>query len=301
MRVGVIGTGNMGGPIAANLLKAGHEVFVHDIRKAATEALVKVGAKWCESPKEMAQACRLIMTSLPGAKEVEEVALSEKGIFAGAQRGDIFIDLSTNAPSAIRRIAQLGKEKGIIVLDAPLVGGTWGAQSGTLTIMVGGDEEALGKSRPVLEAVGRKIIHLGDVGSGNIAKLINNMLTQVHMHSIAEAMALGARAGLDLHKLYDILSEGTATSPILTKKYPEYGFKGNFEPGFSINLAYKDQELLTTLGRELGVPLYFANLVLQRLIDARARGLGEKDTTALLLPLEELLKVRIRLDVHKGA
>lgn len=300
MKVGVIGTGNMGNPIAANLLKAGHQVFVHDIKKEATENLLRAGAKWADSPKEVAKACRLVLTSLPGPKEVEDVALSDNGIFAGAQKGDVYMDMSTNIPSVIKRISELGKERGIFVLDAPLVGGTWGAQTGTLTINVGGDEDALEKVRPVLQAVGKKIVHLGDVGNGNVAKLINNMLTQVHMHSIAEAMALGAKAGIDLTKLYDILSEGTATSPILTKKYPEYGFKGNFEAGFSINLAYKDQVLLTALGRDLGVPLYFANLVIQRLIDAKARGLGEKDSTAVLLPLEELLNIKIRLDVAKS-
>ncbi|MFH1486131.1 MAG: NAD(P)-dependent oxidoreductase, partial [Chloroflexota bacterium] len=213
MRVGVIGTGNMGGPIAVNLLKAGHEVFVHDKRRVATQAPERAGAQLCGNPQEVAEACRLVMTSLPGPKEVVEVALSKKGIFAGAQKGDIFIDLSTNGVSVIRRIAEIGRQKGIFVLDAPLVGGTWGAKSATLTIMVGGDKEALEKSRPVLQAIGTKIVHVGTVGNGNVAKLINNMLTQVHLHSIAEAMALGAKAGIDLQKLYDILSDGTATSP----------------------------------------------------------------------------------------
>lgn len=296
MKVGFIGTGKMGGPVAANLLKAGNELFVHDIRKEATQDLVKAGAKWCGSPKEVANACHLVMTSLPGPKEVEQVALSENGIFAGAQRGDIYVDMTTNAPGVIRRISELGKEKGITVLDAPLVGGVRGAKAGTLNIMIGGDKEAFDKVRPVLEGAGKKIIHMGAVGNGNVAKLINNMLAQVLMNSIAEAFVLGAKAGIDLRKLYDILSDGTATSPTLTRKYPSKAFRGDFEPDFTIDLVYKDQELVTAMGRELGVPLYFANLVLQRLIDARARGLGNKDATAVLLPLEELLGVRIRFD-----
>lgn len=296
MKVGFIGTGNMGGPVASNLLKAGNELFVHDVREEAVQDLVKAGAKWCDSPKEVAKACRLVITSLPGPKEVEQVALSENGIFAGAKRGDIYVDMTTNAPGVIRRISELGKEKGITVLDAPLVGGVRGAKAGTLTIMIGGDKEAFDKVKPVLEGAANKILHMGAVGNGNVAKLINNMLTQIHMHSIAEAFVLGAKAGIDIRKLYDVISSGTASSPILTKKYPEKAFRGDFEPAFTVDLAYKDQELLTGLGREVGVPLYFSNLVLQRLIDAKARGLGSKDATAILLPLEELLGVKIRLD-----
>lgn len=295
MKLGFIGTGNMGSGMAANLLKAGHTLTVHDIRKDATAGLVKAGAKWAESPMAVARESDIVMASLPGPPEVEEVALGLKGILAGAKKGDIFVDMSTNSPHTIKRIAALARDKGVEVLDAPVTGGTAGAAAGTLTIMVGGNKEAFDKVASVLNVMGKTVVHVGEVGAGNAVKLIHQMLGAVTNQVIAEAFALGAKAGLDLGKLFEVLSNSMAASRILTEKYPRFALKGNFEPGFAIDLAYKDQVLLAEMGRELGVPLIFANLALHKFIEARARGLGSKDTTAVLLSLEEMLGVRARL------
>ena len=297
MKLGFIGLGNIGKHEATTLLKAGYEFTVHDIRKEAATDLLKTGAKWADSPKATAQAADMVFTSLPGPREVEEVALGENGILAGAQSGNIYIDLSTNAPSTVKKIAEAAKKLGVHVLDAPVTGGPEGAASGTLSIMVGGDKETFEKSKEVLSVMGKTVIHMGEnVGDGCATKLINNMLGEISMYAIADAMVLGARAGLDVNKLYQLISSGLNAPGILTKKYMGYGFKGNFEPGFTIDLAYKDQVLAIEMGRELGMPLPLANVALQRIIDARVRGYGNKDVTAALLPLEDLYNVKIRID-----
>ncbi|MFH1486335.1 MAG: NAD(P)-dependent oxidoreductase [Chloroflexota bacterium] len=295
MKLGFIGTGNMGSGMAANLLKAGHSLTVHDLRKAATDGLVKAGARWAQSPMEVAQESDIVVASLPGPPEVKEAALGPKGVLAGAKSGDIFIDMSTNSPGTVQLIAAAARDKGVTVFDAPVTGGVTGATSGTLTIMVGGDAALFEKVAPILNVMGKKVVHVGDVGAGNSVKLIHQMLGAVTNQVIAEAFALGAKAGLDLKKLFEVLANSMSASPILTEKYPRAALKGNFKPGFAIDLAYKDQILLFEMAKELGVPLSFASLALQKFMEARARGLGTKDTTAVLLPLEEMLGVKARL------
>ncbi|MBI2907429.1 MAG: NAD(P)-dependent oxidoreductase [Chloroflexi bacterium] len=295
MKIGFIGTGNMGSGMAANLLKAGHALTVHDLRKAATDGLVRAGATWAESPMEVARQSDIVLTSLPGPPEVKEVALGAKGILAGAKRGNFFIDMSTNSPGTVQLIAAVAREKGVAVFDAPVTGGVTGAAAGTLTIMVGGDENLFGTVAPLLDVMGKKVVHVGDVGAGNSVKLIHQMLGAVTNQVIAEAFVLGAKAGLDLKKLFEVLANSMSASPILTEKYPRAALKRNFDPGFAIDLAYKDQVLLFEMAKELGVPLSFASLVLQKFMEARARGLGARDTTAVILPLEEMLGVTVKL------
>lgn len=295
MKLGFIGIGNMGANMAANVLKAGHELTVYDVRKSATDELVAKGAKWADSPKAVAQASEVVMLSLPGPVEVEKVVLGDDGVLAGAKKGTLIIDLSSNSPTVLQRIGAIAKEKGVDVIDAPVSGGPWGAKAGTLTMMVGGGKKAFDRALPVLEIMGKSIVHVGDIGMGNAAKLIHSMMAQIIMQGLAEGMALGAKLGMDLNKLTAVLGKGGAASNILIEKYPLYGLKGNFEPGFRVDLSFKDINLATTLGKEIGVPLYYGNLALQKLVELRARGHGDKDVTACLLPLEEMLKVTIRV------
>ncbi|MBI2907335.1 MAG: NAD(P)-dependent oxidoreductase [Chloroflexi bacterium] len=295
MKLGFIGLGNMGSAMAANVLKAGHELTVYDVRKSAAEELMASGARWADSPRAVAQASDIVLLSLPGPVEVEKVVLGEDGILAGAKKGDLVIDLSSNSPTVLQRIAAVAREKGVEVIDAPVSGGPWGAKAGTLTMMVGGDEKAFERSLPVLQAMGKSIVHVGDVGMGNAAKLIHSMMAQIIMQGLAEGMALGAKLGMDMKKLTAVLGKGGAASNILIEKYPQYGLKGNFEAGFRVDLSFKDINLATTLGKEMGVPLYYGNLALQKLVELRARGHGDKDVTACLLPIEEMLKVKIRV------
>jgi len=296
MRVGVIGTGRIGAHMAANLLKAGHQVHVNDINKAAAAPLIDAGATWADTPAQMAAATDFTIASLPGPVQVEEVALGPQGVLAGARAGHVYIDTTSSYPALVQRIAAQAASQGVDVIDAPLTGGTTGAESGKLMFIAGGQAAALARARPIFELLGRKTVHMGPSGAGCTAKLVNNMLGQIQIYSYAEALALAAKAGLDVTQMVELLSSGQTGSGILTHFYATKGLKGDFEPGFTVDLAFKDQTLISQLGRDNGVPLYFNALVLQRLADMRARGHGGKDHTAAILPLEELLKVKIRIE-----
>jgi 3-hydroxyisobutyrate dehydrogenase-like beta-hydroxyacid dehydrogenase len=232
---------------------------------------------------------------LPGPPEIEKVVLGEDGILEGACAGRVLIDLSTNYPPKIRQIAALALEKGVTVLDAPVTGGTFGAEAGTLTIMVGGQLEAFQRSEEILAVLGKQIMHVGKVGDATAVKLIHNLLAEIQLFGIAESMALAAKAGLDLNTLFDVLSSSFVSSGILTQKYMKCGFKGNFEPAFAIDLACKDQMLVMQLAKNHDVPLHLGSIILEKLLEAKALGLGNKDVTAILLPLEKLHHITIRL------
>ena len=176
MKIGFIGIGQMGRHMAGHVLEAGFSLTVHDIRKDAARDLLERGAKWANSPAEVAKACEIVITSLPGPKDVEQVVLGPDGLTAGWKKGDIYIDMSTNSPTLIRRIAAEAGKRGVSVLDAPVSGGVRGAETGSLAVMVGGDPATLEKARTVLQSMSAKIIPVGDVGCGNVAKLINNMI-----------------------------------------------------------------------------------------------------------------------------
>ncbi len=296
MDVGMIGTGRIGAHMAANLLKAGHRVHVNDINRAAADDLIAKGAVWANSPAEMAAKTDVTIASLPGPAEVESVALGEQGVLAGARKGHVYIDTTSSYPTLIQRISAEAAKAGVDVIDAPLTGGTLGAEAGTLIFIAGGEARALERAEPILSLLGRKTVHMGPSGSGCAAKLVNNMLGQIQIYSYAEALGLAAKFGLDVKQMVELLSGGQTGSGILTHFYVNKGLKGDFEPGFTVDLAFKDQTLISQLGRETGVPLYFNALVLQRLADMRARGHGAKDHTAAILPLEELLKVKIRIE-----
>jgi 2-hydroxymethylglutarate dehydrogenase len=296
MKIGFIGTGQIGSRMAMRLLNAGYELFIHDIRKEATAKLLEAGAKWADTPAKAAESAEITITSLPGPVEVEDVALGPNGVIGAAKEGHVYLDTTSSYPSLIQRIAAKASEKNVYVVDAPLTGGVWGAETGTLIFIVGGDREAIDKVRPILDILAKKVYHMGPSGSGNAAKLVNNMIGQIETHAFAEAFALAAKFGLDLKQVLEFLSNADVGSGILTKYYANKGLKGDFEPGFSVDLAYKDQTLISKLGQDLGVPLYFNALVLQRLAENRAKGNGRKDITAALLPLEDLLKIRMRIE-----
>ncbi|MFQ6058846.1 MAG: NAD(P)-dependent oxidoreductase [Anaerolineae bacterium] len=294
MRVGLIGLGNMGRPMARNLLKAGFELTVHNRSRPPVEEMVRAGARGATSPREVAQHCEVLLTSLPTPPVVEEVLLGEEGALAGAKSGDIFVDTSTIDPATARRIAAATRERGVEFLDAPVSGGTTGAAAGTLTVMVGGDEKAFERVKPVLEAIGRNIHYLGPTGSGCIVKLCNQILVGINQAAVAEALVVGAKAGADPEAMYEVLSTSLGTSAVLKRAVPNFILKGQFEPGFTINLLYKDLQLATGLGEETGVRLLLTNLAQQVYEEARALGWGGKDVAAIVLPLERLAGVRMR-------
>jgi 2-hydroxymethylglutarate dehydrogenase len=293
MKVGFIGVGQMGVHMSRNIRAAGHDLVLHDLNKDAAASLLEDGAEWADSPRAVAESCRIVISCLPTPPIVEEVVYGADGLKSGWKDGDIYVDMSTNSPSTVRRIAEDVRPLGVGVLDAPVSGGTRGAELGTLTIMVGGDAAVLERARPVLEPMAQKIFHLGEVGCGNVAKLVNNMIGLACNSICAEGFVLGAKAGIDPQVLYDLLSISTANNWSL-QQYPNTVFKGNFAPGFKISLAYKDINLALGLGEDYGVPLPVAKVVKDDLAEAVKDGRGDNGVDSVILSLEEATQVQVR-------
>ena len=295
MKIGMIGTGNMGNPMAVHLIEAGHQLTVHDLRQETANNLLELGAQWSSTPKNVAPGNEIIFTSLPGPREVEAVVLGEDGILGGAAPGSIYVDLSTNSPTVIRSIHQVCAERGVIVLDGPVSGGVYGAASGTLAVMVGGDEAVFNRIKPVLEAIGSHVVYCGPIGSGMVCKICNNLVSIGTGVILAEALTLGVKAGVELGVLADAIANSSGSCRRLTEKFTRYLFLGNFEPGFATDLAAKDVRLATDLGREYSIPLELANLVDQRHVEALRRGWGHEDSDAVTKLQEEKAGVQLRL------
>ncbi len=297
MRVAFIGVGTMGGPMVANLLEAGHDLMVHDMRRAAAEPYLAQGAKWADSPEDAARQGELILTSLPGPREVEQVALGERGILHGAPRGSVYADLSTSSATLIRRIHQVFKERGVDVLDAPVSGGPLGAQRGTLQVMVGGDEVVFERVKPTLDAIGRgKVSLMGEIGSGTVAKLVHNMVSACAAQALAEGLTLGVKAGVKPEKLLEAIRGGAyGQGYMLSHRVPETVFKGAYDNvGFALKLSRKDIGLATELGREYDVPMPIAAIAEQNVVACLVRGWGDKDSSAPFMLQEERAGVKLR-------
>jgi 3-hydroxyisobutyrate dehydrogenase len=296
MRIGFIGLGNMGGSMALNLMKAGHTLVVHDIRREAAKPHLDGGAKWADSVAEVARAGELILTSLPGPSDVEAVALGPGGILANAQPGSIFADLSTNSPTVMRKIHAAFKEKGVHVLDAPVSGGAIGAKRGTLQVMVGGDEGIYAEVKGVFGAIGNNVGYMGAIGSGTIAKLVHNMISITARSLIAEGFTLGVKAGVKPEALLEAIRGASfGQGLILSHMIPDVVFKGDFDNvRFALKLARKDVGLALALARELDVPMPMASAGEQIVIEAMARGWGDRDSTAPWELQEEKAGVKVR-------
>ena len=294
MDIGFIGIGQMGKHMANHIWEAGFTPHIFDIHKEAATPLLHKGCRWCASPEEIARTCRVVFTSLPTPKHVEAVVYGENGIAKGWKSGDIYVDMSTNSPSVIERIAADAAKMGVTVLDAPVSGGTRGAEAGTLAIMVGGDAAALEKVRPVLEAMGKKIFPVGPVGCGNVAKLVNNLISLACNSASAEGFALGTKAGIDPAVLLEIIKVSTGNN-WSAQQYPNTTFKGNFEPGFRISLAYKDINLALDLAKENNVPVPVSIAVAKDLQDTIAAGLQDKGVDAVIISRENTSGVMVRV------
>jgi len=285
----------MGRHMARHLLEAGYRLTVHDARRPAAEALESGGARWAESPAELAEASDVVFTSLPGPAQVDDVALGEAGVLANLPDGGILVDLSTNSPTAVRKLAAAGAERGIAVLDAPVSGGVFGAETGRLAVMIGGDRAAFDQCKPLFDAIGDHVVYCGASGAGSATKLVNNMISLSLNVLLGEALALGVKAGVDLATLVDVVQSSSGATWKLGNNYPKFLFKGNFEPGFALDLGAKDLRLGTSLAKELGMPLDLANLVEQRFIEAQSRGWGDKHSDIVVKLIEERVGVELRL------
>lgn len=293
-KVGFIGLGAMGRPMAANLIAAGHTLTVYDLVPAAVAELTGKGAAAAATPAELSAASDFIITMLPNGAIVEAVVAGANGLLSGGRAGQVIIDMSSVTPAHTRKMAAVAAVAGVEYIDAPVSGGVAGAAAGTLTIMAGGKTEVLERCRPILDVLGKKIYHVGDVGAGDAVKLVNNMLLGINMAAVAEAMTLGVKAGLDPKILYEVIAASSGRSYALEAKTPNFILKGQFEPGFAIDLQYKDLEMATQTGKDLGLPLLLANVAGQVFETARARGLGRKDISALVTLQEELAGVEVR-------
>ncbi|WIV11974.1 NAD(P)-dependent oxidoreductase [Proteiniborus sp. MB09-C3] len=294
MKIGFIGLGVMGKRMATNVLKGGFELVVSDLNKEAVRELKEMGAKEGSTPADVAKDVDVLLTSLPNSAIVEGVILGKDGALEGIKEGTIIVDLSSITPKSIQNIAKKASQKGVEVLDAPVSGGASGAEKGTLTIMVGGNKDAFEKVLPVLNCIGKKVIHVGEIGAGDTAKLVNNLLLGANMVAVAEALALGVKAGLKPEVLYNIISQSSGSSYALTAKYNNFIAKGNFEPGFMIDLQYKDLQLAVDTAKDLKMPLVIGNLSQQMYEVARAKGLGTEDISAVLKLYEEWGNIEVR-------
>ena len=281
MKVGFIGLGNMGGPMCRNIIKGGHDVIVLDLNPAAVKTCTDLGAKAGTSPKDVASQVDVIMTSLPMPKDVEAVALGPNGIIEGIRQGTVYIDLSTNSPTMIRKIAAVLAPKGVTMLDAPVSGGAIGAEKKTIAIMVGGDKAAYDRCMPVFESFGQSISFLGALGSGAIAKIVNNMLAFSNMASAAEGLMLGAAAGIDPEALNEVIRNSSGNS-MAYRGVAHKTLNGDWSATFTIDLAYKDLHLALELGDELGIPLPQGAQTHNLMRMARGMGFGGDDATAIM-------------------
>jgi 3-hydroxyisobutyrate dehydrogenase len=280
MKVAFIGMGTMGTAMALNLLKAGHDVTVHNRTREREEPVARAGARRAASPMEAARGAEIVVTCVSDTPDAEAVILGERGVLHGAAAGSLVIDMSTISPSATRRIGtELGR-KGIRMLDAPVSGGSEGAQKGTLTIMVGGAADDVAAAMPVLSAMGRSITHVGPAGAGQTVKAINQVIISGVYLAVAEGMTLGLKAGLDMEKVVQALSGGAAASWVLSQR-SGHMIRGEYPLGFRVRLHRKDLAIAMQAARELGVFLPTTALVEQLENGLIAQGFGDEDVSAV--------------------
>jgi 3-hydroxyisobutyrate dehydrogenase len=286
MQVAFIGMGTMGAPMAMNLLKAGHDVTVHNRTRSREEAVADRGAKRAVSPAEAAQGAEVIITCLSDTPDVEAVILGENGVINGAQANTIVVDMSTISPTATQQMAETLAQKGIKMIDAPVSGGSEGAQKGTLSIMVGGADDAVEKVRPVFEAMGTTITHIGPVGAGQLTKAINQIIVAGTYWGVAEGLALGIKAGLDMAKVVQAVGGGAAGSWTLANRSGNM-INNDYPLGFRLKLHRKDLNIALNVARELGVTLPVTALVEQAETGLIGRGFGDEDISAIARSVRE--------------
>lgn len=288
--VGFIGLGNMGNPMAGNVLKQGFSLTVFDKNPAAMKNLVEAGANAAASPREVADKAEVVLTCLPGSPEVEELYLGAEGLVACTRPGNVLVDMSSVLPSTPRKIEPLAKARGVQFLEAPVSGGVAGARAATLAIMTGGDEAVLERVRPILRSIGPNIYRVGPVGAGNTIKAINNMMSSVNSLTMMEGLMVGLKAGLDLETMHQVIKDSSGNSNALARVHRAL-IPRNFEPGFKVQLMNKDLDTFNSIARELHVPVSFANIAQRYQQAALAAGLGEKDTTVVFTLIERLAGV----------
>jgi 3-hydroxyisobutyrate dehydrogenase len=297
MRIGFIGTGNMGRHMARSLQKAGNQLTVHDQREEATHDLVANGAAFASTPRDVARASEVVFTSLPGPQQVEAVVLGQNGVAEGAARGSVYVDLSTSSPTLARRMAATLKARGIDVLDAPVSGGVTGAEAATLSVLVGGDEAVYQRVKPLLDKVGDKAMYCGPAGAGQVCKICNNLISLSLSSVFAEALTAGVKAGVPLSVLHEAISKSSGATRQM-QGWVNSVYQGEFSGAagaFFLDWAAKDVHLALELGREFGVPMEVSHIIAQRYVEAQGRGWGRMGSGAVVQVQEEHAGTKLRL------
>lgn len=293
MKIGFIGLGIMGKPMAKNLIKAGYSLVVFDINKDAVREVVAAGAKEGKSSKEVAAESDIIITMLPNSPQVKEVVLGADGVLEGAKPGTVLIDMSSIAPLVSREIATKAGEKGVIMLDAPVSGGEPKAIDGTLAIMVGGPEEAFEQVKEVLLVMGSSALRVGEIGSGNVAKLANQIIVALNIAAMSEALVLATKSGVDPEKVYQAIRGGLAGSTVLDAKAPMV-LRGDFKPGFRIELHIKDMLNALETAHEVGAPIPLSSQILEIMQALKVDGKAKDDHGGIIQFYEKLAQVEVR-------
>jgi len=291
--IGFIGLGIMGKPMACNLIQAGYPLICHDINRSAVKAMVREGSQEAQSPKEVAEHSQVIISMLPDSPDVEMAALGPGGIIEGVHEGQLFIDMSSIAPTAAIRVANEMKAKGVDCLDAPVSGGEVGAVNATLSIMVGGEEAVFNHARPIFEVLGNTITLCGPNGSGQIVKACNQVQVAINLVGMAEALILGAKAGVDPAIVLQVLSGGYAQTRVMDARGSKV-IHGDYQPGFRSKLHYKDLNVIARTAQEFGVPLPVTSLVRELFAAMLAAGRGELDHSGIITVLEDLAQIKVR-------
>jgi len=297
MRVGFIGLGNMGEPLAGFVSKAGFPLVVHDLRQEAAARLLAGGATWATSPREVAVQCDVICVCVPGPPQMQAVTVGAGGIVEGVRADAVVIDHTTNAPAVVREVGHALSARGAHLLDAPLDGGREGALAGQVTLFVGGDEAVLRRVKSILDTFSRSVVWVGELGTGSVTKLVHNALAMSIDLLLVECLTLGAKAGVALPRLVEAFREGCIVSENMTftKRMPATLFRGDFAARFALALAYKDFRLAGELAAEHGVPTRLLDLCQLELREAMNRGWGDQDRTRASTLQEERAGVKLRL------
>jgi len=283
----------MGKPMARNLLKAGYSLVVHNRSRTAVEELAKEGAKAADSPQAVAAQAEVVLTMLPDSPDVELVYAGERGVFAGARKGMLLIDMSSISPVVARKLARAAEAKGAEMLDAPVSGGEVGAVNAALSIMIGGKAPAVERAMPIFQALGKNIVHIGDAGAGQVAKAANQVVVGLTIAAVSEALVLSAKAGVDPAKVRQVLLGGFAQSRILDA-HGQKMLERNFKPGFRIRLHEKDLSIALATAREYGVSLPLTAITDQMMITMKATGRGDLDHAGLVTLIEEWANVTLK-------
>lgn len=298
MNVSVIGLGNLGMPIAKNLLKGGYAVTVHDLRPEAAAKLLALGATWADSPREAVEGAETVLTVLPSPTAVSAAAEGESGLIAGLAAEATWIDISTNDLHLVRRLAAEVEARGAHMLECPMTGGIPRAHEGTMAVFVGGRLEVFERNRPLLQVIGGEVLYLGPLGSASIAKVITNMLAFIHLWALGEGLMLGRKAGLHVGPLFEAIKASCGNSFVAETEGPEI-LNGSYDYGFTLALAAKDAGLAYQLGREHGVPLEMGGLVEQILARGRAKYGDHAWSTQIVKLLEDDLGLDLRAEGYE--